>query len=58
MFERDNDEVGFAYCPPYSYSDLLAFIRTLTNKDKKQGKEICYIQSTSKKEYCANPSRA
>lgn len=44
QFERDNDEVSFAYCPPYSYSNMLDSIRHLLQKDHKQCILFAYLE--------------
>jgi len=28
-FEKDEDEVYFSYCPPYTYSDLKAYLNSI-----------------------------
>ncbi len=41
QFEFDNDEVYFAYCIPYTYSDLLTFIREIKNDEIVQEGKLC-----------------
>lgn len=43
-FKHDNDEVYFAHCYPYTYSDLVKFINkncTVANKDKIRKTSLC-----------------
>ena len=42
-FEYENDEVSFAYCPPYTYTELRTSITTLK---KRTSENILILENT------------